>query len=102
MIPKECRVYKVLKTILLLKPGRDNVVRFRYSNCAGMDIGGGAETFVKSAFFCRLYRLNKISPDFRIQPAKYILQVSRIDVRGNGNVDVRESVIFKMVGTHLF
>jgi len=49
-----------------------------------------------------LYRLNKISPDFRIQPAKYILQVSRIDVRGNGNVDVRESVIFKMVGTHLF
>jgi hypothetical protein len=40
LIPKECRVYKVLKTILLSRPARDNDVRFRYSNRAGTGIGG--------------------------------------------------------------
>jgi len=40
-IPKECRVYKVLKTIFLSGPARDIDVRFRYGNRAGTSIGGG-------------------------------------------------------------
>ncbi len=51
MIPKECRVYKVLKTILLSRPARDNDVRFRYSNRAGTSILWGIIEFYGSESF---------------------------------------------------
>ena len=46
MNPKECRIYKVLKTILQSKHDRENNVRFRNSNRAGTSIK--VEFFVDS------------------------------------------------------
>jgi hypothetical protein len=50
MVPKKCRVYKVLKTILLSRPVRDNDVRFRYGNRAGTSIGGVWRQFHELGF----------------------------------------------------
>ncbi|HLX93742.1 MAG TPA: hypothetical protein VKR32_18790 [Puia sp.] len=47
MIPKEGRIYKILKTIYLSRQARNHDVRFRYSSHAGTNISGGMREFVK-------------------------------------------------------